>query len=95
MDEDTRARNRLIAYSAVRLGGLAIFFLGIAIIYTNLLRPGGWPQGGAIVAILGAIDSVFAPRVLKMAWDRQDEQDERDAAAAEPLGEDRTGASDR
>ena len=62
-------RRRLLAYSAVRLGGLAIFFLGIAIIYTNLLREGGWPRVGAIVAILGAIDALFAPRLLKKAWD--------------------------
>ena len=74
MDDDARARNRLIAYSLVRMGGLAIFFFGIAIIYTNLVRQGGWPQLGAIVAIMGAIDAVFAPRLLKKAWDQQDRQ---------------------
>ena len=71
-DDDSKARNRLLAYSAVRFGGLVILFIGIAIIYTNLLRPGGWPQVGAIVAILGAIDALFAPRLLKKAWDAQD-----------------------
>lgn len=73
MDDDIRARNRLLAYTAVRAAGAAIFFLGIAIIYTNLVRRGGWPQLGAIVAILGAIDAMFAPRLLKRAWDREDE----------------------
>jgi membrane protein implicated in regulation of membrane protease activity len=58
----------------VRFGGLIIFFLGIAIMYTNLVRPGGWPQVGAIVAILGVLDAMLAPRILKKAWDRQDEQ---------------------
>lgn len=72
MDEDRKARNRLLAYTAVRAGGLAIFFLGIAIMYTDLLRPGGWPQIGAIVAIMGVIDALFAPRLLKKAWDEQD-----------------------
>jgi len=72
MDDDIRARNRLLAYTAVRLAGLAIFFLGVAIIYTNLLRAGGWPQVGAIVAMIGAIDAVLAPHLLKKAWDRQD-----------------------
>ena len=52
MLDDTKARNRLLLYTLVRLGGLAIFFLGIAIIYTDLVRPGGWPQVGAIVAII-------------------------------------------
>jgi membrane protein implicated in regulation of membrane protease activity len=72
--DDRTARNRLLAATAVRLGGLAIFFLGIAIIYTDLVREGGWPQVGAIVAILGVIDAMLAPRLLKKAWDQQDRQ---------------------
>ena len=75
MDEDV-ARQRLLLYSLVRFGGVAIFLLGIGIIYTNLLRPGGWPQVGAIVAILGVIDAFFAPRLLKRAWDEQDRRDQ-------------------
>lgn len=71
MDEDT-ARRRLLIYTLVRFAGLLVFFLGIAIIYTNLLRPGGWPQVGAVVAIMGAIDATFAPVILKKAWDDQD-----------------------
>lgn len=74
MNDDDVWRKRLAIYSLVRLGGLAIFFLGLAIIYTNMVRPGGWPQLGAIVAIMGAIDALFAPRLLKRAWDRQDRE---------------------
>jgi hypothetical protein len=74
MDEDTVWRRRLLIYSLVRFGGPAIFFLGLAIIYTNLLRPGGWPQVGAVVAVLGVIDALLAPRVLKKAWDREDRE---------------------
>ena len=70
--DDREARRRLLTYSLVRIGGLAIFFLGIAIIYTNLLRPGGWPQVGAIVAIVGVLDALLAPHLLKRSWDRQD-----------------------
>lgn len=72
MISDDTAQRRLLIYSLIRLGGLAIFFLGIAIIYTNLIRPGGWPQLGAIIAILGVVDSVLAPRLLKQVWDRRD-----------------------
>jgi hypothetical protein len=74
MDEDAQWKRRLLAYSAVRLAGLALFFLGVAIIYTDLLRQGGWPQVGAIVAIMGAIDALLAPHLLKKAWDRQDKE---------------------
>ena len=77
VDDDIRARNRLLIYTVARMGGLAIFFLGIAIVYTNLVKPGGSPQLGAIIAILGVIDAMFAPRVLKMVWDRKDEQEPR------------------
>ena len=73
MDDDV-ARRRLIVYSLVRFGGLAIFLLGIVIGYTDLVRPGGWPQVGAIVVIMGVIDAMFAPRLLKKVWDEQDQQ---------------------
>jgi hypothetical protein len=76
MDDDAIWRKRLALYSLVRLVGLAIFFLGIVIMYTGLLRPGGWPQIGAIVAILGAVDALFAPRLLKRQWDREDREKE-------------------
>jgi membrane protein implicated in regulation of membrane protease activity len=76
MDQDDVWRQRLLIYTLVRMGGVAIFFLGVAIIYTNLVRIGGWPQLGAAVAILGVIDAFFAPRLLKKAWDREDRQDQ-------------------
>jgi hypothetical protein len=75
-ENEARWRKRLLLYSLVRFGGLAIFFLGIAIIYTNLVRHGGAPQLGAIIAIMGAIDALFAPRLLKKAWDEKDRLDQ-------------------
>ena len=74
MDDDKVWRNRFLGYMGARLAGLAVFFLGIAIAYTDLVRDGGWPQVGAIVAILGVIDALFAPRVLKKAWERKDQE---------------------
>lgn len=71
MDDDI-ARKRLLIYSLVRFGGLAIFFLGLAIMYTGLVRPGGWPQLGAIIAVMGVIDAMLAPRLLKKGWDERD-----------------------
>ena len=73
MTQDGRRwRKRLLAYTAARMGGLAIFALGLAIFYSDLLREGGWPQVGAVVIILGLIDALFAPMVLKKHWDRED-----------------------
>lgn len=75
MADEKLWKRRFYAYAAAGLAGLAIFFLGIAIAYSNLIREGGWPQLGAIIAILGAIDAVLAPRLLKKGWDQQDRQD--------------------
>jgi hypothetical protein len=74
MDDDV-AKRRLLLYSLVRFGGIVIFLLGVAIIYSDLLRRGGWPQVGAVVAILGVLDSFLAPRLLKKGWDEQDRGD--------------------
>ena len=75
MDEDIY-RKRLLLYSLVRFIGVAIFLLGVAIAYTGILRRGGYPRFGAIVAILGVLDAFFAPRLLKKSWELQDKERE-------------------
>ncbi len=72
-DEEVWKR-RFHQFMAVRLIGLAIFLAGVAIAFSDLLREGGWPSLGGILAIIGALGAVFVPRVLKRAWDRQDRQ---------------------
>jgi membrane protein implicated in regulation of membrane protease activity len=67
-------KRRFHIFVLVRLAGLAMFFLGIAIAYTGLVRQGGWPALGVIVAVLGLIDAVFAPRILRKQWEREDAQ---------------------
>lgn len=72
-DEDIW-RRRFQAFVLVRLFGLATFIAGVAVMYTDLLRPGGWPAVGAILAIMGALDAVFAPKVLRKTWEQQDRE---------------------
>lgn len=74
MADDDIWRRRFQAFVLVRMFGLATFLLGVAIIYTDLLREGGWPTVGAIIAIIGAIDAVFAPMLLRKLWEDQDRQ---------------------
>ena len=74
MAEEDIWKRRFYAFMGVRLFGLATFFLGIAIIYTDLLREGGWPTVGAVLAIIGTIDAVFAPKLLRKAWEQQDRE---------------------
>jgi hypothetical protein len=72
-DED-KWRRRFNLFMGIRLFGLLVFFAGLAIAFTNLLRPGGWPVVGSIVMILGLLDSVVAPRLLKKKWEAEDRQ---------------------
>ena len=72
MADEALWRRRFMMFMAARLFGLATFLLGIAIAYGDLLREGGWPALGAIIAIMGAIDAVFAPKLLRKHWERED-----------------------
>ena len=70
-DEDLW-RRRFQLFVLVRLFGLATFVVGILVVYTDLLRPGGWPAVGAVLAVMGILDAVFAPKMLKKVWEQQD-----------------------
>ena len=74
MDDDDRAPARCLPTRWCGSAGWRSSSSAIAIIYTDLVAPGGWPQLGAIIAIIGVIDAMFAPRLLKKSWDRQDQR---------------------
>ena len=74
MNSDDLWKKRFQLFLAVRLLGLATFLLGIGIGFSDLIRPGGWKLLGGLLAVLGAIDAVVAPRLLKRRWERQDKQ---------------------
>lgn len=74
MTDEDKWRQRFNLFMGIRLFGLLVFFAGLAIIFTDLLRPGGWPIVGSIVMILGLLDSVVAPRMLKKKWEAEDRQ---------------------
>lgn len=74
MADEDKWRQRFNLFMGIRLFGLLVFFAGLAIVFTNLLRPGGWPVVGSIVMIVGLLDSVVAPRILKKKWEAEDRQ---------------------
>lgn len=70
MDDEQLWKKRFHVFAGVRLLGLATFFLGIGIAYSDLVRPGGWPAVGLVVALLGIVVAVIAPIILKRQWNR-------------------------
>ena len=72
MDDEAVWKRRFLTFALLRLAGVATIFLGVAIAYTNLVREGGWPAVGMVIAAMGLIDAVFAPRFLKKQWERED-----------------------
>ena len=71
IEDDALWKKRFHMFALLRLAGVALFLLGIAIAYSDLVRPGGWPVLGAIIGIIGALDAIIAPRLLKRSWDRK------------------------
>ena len=72
MADEALWRRRFLIFMGVRLVGTLTFLGGIAIAYSDLVREGGWPALGAVVAIAGALDALIAPRLLKKHWDEVD-----------------------
>lgn len=70
MTDDEVWRQRFQLFAAIRLAGLAIFLLGIAIAFSDLVRPGGWRLLGGSLAVVGAADAILIPRILHRGWKR-------------------------
>lgn len=64
-ENEQRARQRFMVLNLVRITGLALVFVGIAIAQgaINLPAPLGW-----ILALVGVADFFFAPRILARGW---------------------------
>ena len=63
-------RRRFLLFTLVRIGGFAVFLLGLAISATDLVREGGFPILGFIVSACGIVDAVLAPILLRRIWER-------------------------
>jgi hypothetical protein len=72
MNDEELWRKRFQLFAAIRLFGLLTFMLGLAIAFSDLVRPGGWKLLGGILVVIGVVDAVLAPRILKRSWERQE-----------------------
>lgn len=63
-------RRRFAAFAALRLSGLAIFFAGIAVTFSDWIRAGGWRVPGVAIAVLGLALAIIPPTLMKRSWKR-------------------------
>ena len=73
MNDEALWRKRFHLFLLVRLFGLAVFLLGVGIAFSDLVRPGGSRLLGAVLVVIGVLDAVIGPRMLKKSWEREDQ----------------------
>ncbi len=71
MTDDALWKKRFHMFALLRLSGLAIVFLGMAVMLTDLVKAGGSPLLGGILVAVGVVDAVVGPRILKRSWDKK------------------------
>ena len=72
MTENELWKKRFQIFAAIRLFGVLTFLFGLAIAFSDLVRPGGWKLLGGILVIIGVVDALLAPRILKRGWERSE-----------------------
>lgn len=70
LSED-EAKKRFALFALVRLSAVALVMFGIAVALTGLMRPGGWPVPGIAIGLVGLVEALVLPLVLRRAWDKQ------------------------
>jgi hypothetical protein len=71
MTDEEIWKKRFQTFTLVRLFGVATFLFGVAVAFTGIVRDGGWPLLGGLLAVGGVLDAVLAPRLLKRHWNRK------------------------
>lgn len=72
MTHDQLWKRRFGIFALLRISGLLLFFLGMAIIFSDFVRPGGHLALGMVVIGTGLVDALLGPVLLRQRWERQD-----------------------
>jgi hypothetical protein len=62
---DEPDKRAFLIFAALRISGAAIFILGVAITFTDLLTHGGQPFLGIPLAMAGLAEALLAPRIVR------------------------------
>jgi hypothetical protein len=65
MVDDAAGKRAFLIFSLLRLSGAALFILGVAITFTDLLIRGGQPFLGIPLAMAGLAEALYAPKIVK------------------------------
>ena len=76
MADDDIWKRRFFVFAGTRLFGLLTIVAGVAVMFSDILRPGGWPAVGAVIVVFGLIDAVVAPTLLRKHWRQVDQERE-------------------
>jgi len=68
-EEEALWRKRFAVFAMLRVSGLAFMLAGIAIAFTPLLRPGGWPLVGAVLVMIGVVEGLVLPFFVRKHWE--------------------------
>lgn len=70
-EQDALWKKRFAVFAALRVSGLIIFLVGMAITFSDWIRPGGFLELGLVVIGLGLAEALLGPVLLKQKWDRE------------------------
>lgn len=65
-------RRRFAIFALLRISGLVLFLLGMAIIFSDLVQPGGALGLGMVVVGCGLVEALLGPVLLRQRWEKGD-----------------------
>lgn len=69
-EEEAMWRARFATFAMLRVSGVVLTIVGLAIEFTPFLKADGWPLLGFPVAVVGLIDAIILPRVVRRQWEK-------------------------
>jgi hypothetical protein len=65
-------RRRFAIFALLRVSGLILFLLGMAIVFSDVVRPGGALELGMVVIGAGLVEALLGPVLLRQQWTKTD-----------------------
>jgi hypothetical protein len=70
--DDELWRKRFGIFALLRISGLLLFLLGMAITFSDIVQPGGALGLGMVVIGCGLVEALLGPVLLRQHWEKVD-----------------------